>query len=49
MTTVSALARLMPKPPARVDSRNTLYSVGAVLKASMRAWRSEPSARNHSV
>ena len=44
MTTVSALARLMPRPPARVDSRNTPYSAGAVLNASMRAWRSEPAA-----
>ena len=45
MTTVSALARLMPRPPARVDSRNTPYSAGAELNASMRAWRSEPAAR----
>ena len=34
MMQVSAAVRLMPSPPARVDSRNTNMS-GSVLKASM--------------
>lgn len=40
ITTVSAVARLMPSPPARVDSRNRKYLLGWALKASMRRWRS---------
>lgn len=54
MTTVSAVVRLMPRPPARVESKKT-KSLSAspfpaeLLKASMRACRSEalvlPSSR----
>ena len=48
MMQVSAAVRLIPRPPARVDSRKTLHS-GSVLNAAMAAWRScqqiEPSMR----
>jgi hypothetical protein len=40
MKTVSAVARLMPCPPARVDSRNTSCLAPGALKASMRFCRS---------
>lgn len=42
MTTVSAVARLMPTPPARVDSRNTTLLLFGALKESTRAWRTAP-------
>ena len=41
--TVSAVARLMPRPPARVESRKTKRSSGRVLKRSIRACRSCPA------
>ena len=42
ITTVSAVARLMPRPPARVESRNTLCLEPGVLNRSMEIWRSVP-------
>jgi hypothetical protein len=41
-TTTSAVARLMPSPPARVDSRNTNCSLPGALNPSMAASRSSP-------
>ncbi len=41
-TTVSAVARLMPSPPARVERRNTNFSEPGALNASMDASRSSP-------
>jgi hypothetical protein len=37
---VSAVCRLMPKPPARVDSTNTNLSLPSLLKSAMRSSRS---------
>lgn len=42
-TTTSAVARLMPRPPARVDSRKTNCSLPGALKLSMAASRSSPA------
>ena len=38
--TTSAVCRLMPSPPARVDSRNANFSLPGALKPSMAASRS---------
>lgn len=46
MMQVSAAVRLMPSPPARVDSRNTNMS-GSVLKASMFACGSPAHGPDH--
>lgn len=52
MMHVSAAVRLMPRPPARVDSRNMFLSV-LVLNSWIWAWRStmltEPSRRKASM
>lgn len=40
--TMSAVARLMPSPPARVDSRKMNFSEPSELKASIAASRSSP-------
>lgn len=45
MITVSAVARLMPTPPARVDSRKMGKASGWVLKRSIRLWRSAPATK----
>ena len=42
MKTVSAVAKLIPRPPARVDNRNPKISEPGVLKRSMAACRSDP-------
>jgi hypothetical protein len=46
--TVSAVARLMPSPPARVESRKRKWRSGWVLYASMRRCRSAvPAMQGH--
>lgn len=42
MTTVSAVAKLMPSPPARVESRKRNLGDSGALNASMAASRSSP-------
>ena len=42
MITVSAAVRLIPTPPARVESRKTNESVDGSEKRSIAAWRSAP-------
>eukprot|EP00964_Phaeocystis_antarctica_P050374 scaffold29246_cov66-Phaeocystis_antarctica.AAC.6 len=39
---VSAAVRLMPTPPARVESRKTKVVAPGVQKRSMAAWRASP-------
>ena len=41
-TTTSAVYRLMPRPPARVDSRKTNFSLPGRLKSSIWLSRSSP-------
>lgn len=45
MMQVSAAVRLMPRPPARVQSRKTKRSESGLQKRSMAAWRKFPRTR----
>jgi len=42
MITVSAVTRLIPSPPARVDNRNTNFSDPGALYESIMSSRSSP-------
>ena len=48
MMTVSAVARLMPSPPARVDSRKAKSLEPGALKCSI-AWRVHPRRREQGL